>query len=67
MKKLIIIVLIFLSLFSSCKKNDPEPIIVNELTDAMARDSLYYLMKQWYYWYDLMPSVVKENYSDPYK
>lgn len=67
MKKLIIIVFIFLSLFSSCKKNDPEPVIVNELTDAMARDSLYYLMKQWYYWYDLMPSVKKEDYADPYK
>jgi carboxyl-terminal processing protease len=67
MKKLIIVMLILLSVFSSCKKNDPEPIIVKELTDAMARDSLYYLMKQWYYWYDLMPSVVKENYADPYK
>lgn len=72
MKKLIIIVFIFLSLFSSCKKNDPEPVIVNELTDAMARDSLYYLMKQWYYWFDKpeplsITTANKSNYDDPYK
>jgi carboxyl-terminal processing protease len=33
----------------------------------MARDSLYYIMKQWYYWYDQMPVVKKENYKDPYE
>ena len=33
----------------------------------MARDTLYYIMKEWYFWYDLMPEVTKENYSDPYK
>ena len=33
----------------------------------MARDSLYDLMNQWYYWYNLMPVVTKENFSDPYK
>jgi hypothetical protein len=67
MKKLIVFTFIILTLFSSCKKEDPAPVIVNELTDAMARDSLYYLMKQWYYWYDLMPSVNKADYPDPYK
>jgi len=67
MKKLIIYTFIILTVFSSCKKEDPEPVIVDELTDAMARDSLYYLMKQWYYWYDLMPSVNKANYADPYE
>jgi hypothetical protein len=67
MKKFIIYTFIILTLFSSCKKEDPAPVIVDELTDAMARDSLYYLMKQWYYWYDLMPSVNKANYADPYK
>jgi C-terminal processing protease CtpA/Prc len=68
MKKLIIFTFIFLTLFSSCKKKeDPEPVIIDELTDAMARDSLYFLMKQWYYWYDLMPSVNKANYADPYE
>ena len=33
----------------------------------MARDTLYELMNQWYYWYDKMPSVDKEDYSDPYE
>ena len=32
----------------------------------MARDTLYFVMKQWYYWYNLMPSVTRENYPDPY-
>jgi C-terminal processing protease CtpA/Prc len=68
MKKLIVFTFIILTLFSSCKKkDDPDPVIVDKLTDAMARDSLYYLMKQWYYWYDLMPSVKKEDYADPYE
>lgn len=33
----------------------------------MARDSLYYFMKEWYYWYNKMPSVTLENYKDPYE
>lgn len=67
MKKLIFLTFIILVLFSSCKKPEDPPVIIdNKLTDAMARDSLYFLMKQWYYWYDLMPDVTKENYSDPY-
>ncbi len=53
-------------LITSCKKDVPLPVDTG-LTDAMARDSLYYLMQQWYYWYDVMPAVTKENYSDPYK
>jgi carboxyl-terminal processing protease len=67
MKKLIFLTFIILALLSSCKKPEDPPVIIdNTLTDAMARDSLYFLMKQWYYWYDLMPAVTKENYSDPY-
>jgi carboxyl-terminal processing protease len=68
MKKFLFTAFIFLALFSSCKKEDPPPVDDddNVLTDAMARDSLYYLMQQWYYWYDLMPVVTKENYNDPY-
>lgn len=65
MKKLFYISIIITLLFSSCKK-DPEPLNTG-LTDAMARDSLYYLMRQWYYWYDKMPVVKKENYADPYE
>jgi carboxyl-terminal processing protease len=65
MKKLFYIAIIIPFLFSSCKK-DPVPVDTG-LTDAMARDSLYYLMRQWYYWYDQMPTVKKENYADPYQ
>ncbi len=36
------------------------------VTPEMARDSLYYIMKTYYYWYNLMPVVDKENYSNPY-
>lgn len=66
MKKLIFLPIIFLALFSSCKKDPVQPVVTG-LTDAMARDSLYYIMKDWYYWYKLMPTVTKENYDDPYK
>jgi C-terminal processing protease CtpA/Prc len=67
MKKLLFFTILFFVFFSSCKKEEP-PVINNpELTPAMARDSLYYLMKQWYYWYDQMPVVTKENYDDPYE
>ncbi len=63
MKKVIFNLVIILSLFSSCRKDDPVP----EVTPAMARDSLYFKMKEWYYWYDKMPSVNRENYADPYE
>lgn len=66
MKKLFYIAIIITLLFSSCKK-DPEPVVDTGLTDSMARDSLYYLMRQWYYWYDQMPTIKKENYTDPYQ
>jgi hypothetical protein len=69
MKKVFFYILITLLLFSSCKKSNIEPdnndtIVV---TAAQARDTLYYIMKQWYYWYDKMPTVTKENYADPYE
>src|SRR5512140_2051685 len=66
MKKLMLFAIFFPLLITSCKKDTPPPVDTG-LTDAMARDSLYYLMQQWYYWYDVMPTVTKENYSDPYK
>jgi carboxyl-terminal processing protease len=62
MKKLIIVLSIILSIFSSCKKDDPVP----GVTPEMARDTLYFIMKDWYYWYNLMPSVTRGNYADPY-
>lgn len=62
MKRLLIIFISILSLLGSCKKDDVPSVI----TPAEARDTLYYIMRQWYYWYNLMPSVTKENYADPY-
>ncbi len=74
MKKLFLLVVIFLTLFISCKKDNvaPDNPKDNTLTDAMARDSLYYIMKEWYYWYNMpeansVTSVTKDNYKDPYE
>jgi len=64
-RKLSILLLILLNLVVSCKKDNTTP--STEVTPAMARDTLYYVMKQFYYWYDKMPSVTKENYKDPYE
>ncbi len=65
MKKLFIFLITILIAFSSCKKNDtPGP--AGGPTPEMARDSLYLLLNQWYYWYSNMPAVNKDNYSDPY-
>ncbi len=62
MKKIILIFAVCLAILTSCPKPEPEP------TQAtMARDTLYQKMNQWYYWYDKMPSVDKEDYSDPYE
>jgi len=69
MKKVFFYILITLLLFSSCKKSNIEPDNNDTIavTAAQARDTLYYIMKQWYYWYDKMPTVTKENYADPYE
>lgn len=69
MKKILILSVMALGLLYSCKKDTVTPDKTNNgtVTPAMARDSLYYIMKEWYYWYNLMPTVTKENYSDPYK
>jgi carboxyl-terminal processing protease len=67
MKKLFFLPMIFLTLVVSCKKDNLET-----LTPAMARDSLYYIMKDIYYWYDKpeamsVTEVTKDNYKDPYE
>ncbi|MEI8226153.1 MAG: S41 family peptidase [Bacteroidota bacterium] len=69
MKKLFFLPLIFLTLFVSCEKDiiTPDDNVTPGVTPAMARDSLYYIMKEWYYWYNLMPVVTKEDYADPYE
>jgi carboxyl-terminal processing protease len=68
MKKLSILFVILLIISGSCKKTEPAATTV---TPAQARDTLFYIMKQFYYWYD-KPSVTsittdsKSNYADPY-
>jgi carboxyl-terminal processing protease len=66
MKTLVIVPIIFLTLFASCKKDVP-PVDTSAVTDAFARDTLYYIMNDWYLWYNLMPTVSKNDYPDPYK
>lgn len=70
MKKIIFLLSVLIALSYSCKKKTVEP--EDTLTAAMARDSLYYIMKDWYFWYDKpeatsVTSTNKENYDDPYK
>ncbi|HEX2968160.1 MAG TPA: S41 family peptidase [Bacteroidales bacterium] len=68
MKKLILFFIVTFTLVYSCKKEDTPPNEKESVdTAAFARDTLYYIMKEWYLWYDKMPAVTKENYSDPYK
>jgi carboxyl-terminal processing protease len=63
MKKILFLLLIIALGLSSCKKE----FINNGVTPEQARDTLYYIMKQVYYWYDLMPSVIRTDYSNPYE
>jgi carboxyl-terminal processing protease len=65
MKKLAILLLLTIIAFSSCKKN-VTPATKTETVDQIARDSLYYIMNNYYFWYKLMPVVVKTDYQDPY-
>ena len=62
--KTLLIVILSLSLFASCKKDKVAPSAT--LTPAMARDSLYDVMNEWYYWNEVMPAVNKTDYADPY-
>jgi len=61
MKKIILFFAVCIAILTSCTKP------ASDETPSMARDTLYKLMNQWYYWYDKMPAVNKENYSDPYE
>ncbi|MGD0340992.1 MAG: S41 family peptidase [Bacteroidales bacterium] len=69
MKRIVIFSVILMLIAGSCKKT--ESITDSTITAAEARDTLFYIMKQWYYWYN-MPSVTsittdsKNNYPDPY-
>jgi carboxyl-terminal processing protease len=71
-KILILLPIIFLFLFSSCKKDNVAPDPSAGVTPAMARDSLYNIMKDVYLWYDMpeaksVTTANKDNYKDPYE
>ena len=59
--------LIFLALAVSCKKDDSEGDDEDPTIITVGRDYLYTIMQKWYYWYDLMPTVTKGDYKDPYE
>jgi len=48
---------------AGCEKDEGN----SGIDDIDARDEFYDLMNEWYFWYDLMPQVDKNLYSDPYQ
>jgi carboxyl-terminal processing protease len=70
MKKLFFFFMVFITVFGSCKKDNVVP--EDTLTPEMARDSLYYIMKEFYFWYNepeasSVTETNKGNYKDPYE
>ena len=66
MKRIYIVLILFGVLISSCKKEEITP-ITNTTVNSQARDALYELMKEWYYWYRELPVVDLKSYKDPYE
>jgi len=67
MKKLFIIILILPLFWSSCKKEDINPVTNTTIVTA-ARDTLFNIMTRYYLWYnEIPPSVVPGDYKDPYE
>ena len=65
MKKYNILLLLILSLLvASCQKEDIPPADL-PTDDEKARDALWDLMKEWYYWYKELPQVTLSDYSNP--
>lgn len=65
MKKLVFLLMLITLVAVSCKKDKILPEDTG-VTPEQARDTLYYIMKAYYYWYDLMPVVDRYNFSNPY-
>ncbi|MCE5346979.1 MAG: hypothetical protein LLG13_11940 [Bacteroidales bacterium] len=65
MKRLFFLMLILLALSVSCKKDNTDN--DENSMKTVGRDMLFSVMQKWYYWYDLMPTVTKEDYKDPYE
>jgi len=66
MKKLYILLIILPIFFTSCKKDDITP-VQNTTANAEARDALYDLMNEWYFWYKNIPALTLTDYKDPYE
>jgi carboxyl-terminal processing protease len=66
MNKLYILILILSLVFASCKKEDITP-VQNTAANTAARDALYELMNEWYFWYKDIPAVTLKDYKDPYE
>ena len=59
MKRILLLTLIITLLFSGCKKDESNP------EETGARNLLYELMQTYYFWYNEMPAVDVEDYSNP--
>ena len=67
MKKLIFLLVLSIIGLSSCKKDvSPATPPLPPSIDEQARDTLYAVMNQFYFWYKLMPVVKPADYKDPY-
>ncbi len=66
MKKLVILLSFLILGVISCKK-DVSPVVTPPTLDELARDYLFNAMNLDYFWYNLMPVVVKTDYKDPYE
>jgi carboxyl-terminal processing protease len=67
MKKLLFILILIPLIFASCKKDPVPPVdTITSEDNIVARDTLYYILKDYYLWYNLMPTVTRTDYSDPY-
>ncbi|MBK8881521.1 MAG: hypothetical protein IPN67_03815 [Bacteroidales bacterium] len=62
--KFLFVAILSLTLFASCKKDKVAPAVT--ITPALARDTLFMIMNEWYLWNEEMPTVNKDNYADPY-
>ncbi len=60
----LVFILLFYAFFLAGCENDNG---YNPNSGKDAKNELYKLMNEWYYWYDVMPQVDPEDYSDPYE
>lgn len=67
MKRFFALLSVITIVFTGCKKEvippPDDPIVTVE---EQARDALYSTMNSWYLWYDLMPRVNVDDYTNPY-